>query len=165
MQSLNSDIREYTKQLELGEVQRAYKGIMIFYSKLRNYFERKYPECKPSALYFGYMDMTYFACTPPELKEKDLKIAIVYVHEENRFEVWLGGKNRKVQAEYIKKMGIMDLGKYSLSKVMPGVDSIIEEIIVNEPDFEKEEKLIQLIESKMLDFSKDISEIILKNKL
>ncbi len=30
-----------------------------------------------------------------------LKIAIVYLHEDGRFEVWLGGSNRKIQAEFL----------------------------------------------------------------
>jgi len=41
------------------------------------------------------MDMTYFAFTPSELKEKKLKIAIVYLHEQNRFDAWLGAVTEK----------------------------------------------------------------------
>ncbi len=56
-------------------MQKAYKAIMTFMSGLCTYLEKKYPEYNTSALYFGYMDMTYFAFTPPGLKGKKLKIA------------------------------------------------------------------------------------------
>lgn len=70
---------------------------MKFISGLKNYMENNYPEYASSALYFGYMDMTYFAFTPLELKKKNLKVAVVYLHEQNKFEAWLGGGNRKIQ--------------------------------------------------------------------
>ena len=102
MPSLNDSIKEYTRQLQLGEIQTAYKGIMSFMSGLKTHLESRHPDHALSGLYFGYMEMTYFAFTPLELKQHGLKIAIVYLHEQNRFEVWLGGANRKVQAEYIE---------------------------------------------------------------
>ena len=102
MQSLNEAIRAYTIQLQNGEIQKAYKGIMTFMSGLKTYLESQHPDYSVSGLYFGYMDMTYFAFTPLEFKQRSLKVAIVYLHEQNRFEVWLGGANRKVQANYIE---------------------------------------------------------------
>ena len=127
MNSLNNHIREYTIQLSKGQIQKAYKGIMTFMSGLSKYLESRYPDYTASALYFGYMDMTYFAFTPSDLKKKKLKIAIVYLHEQGRFEVWLGGSNRKIQDEYIKLMSHKNIGKYRLSQVLPGVDSIMGE--------------------------------------
>jgi hypothetical protein len=126
---LNDDIREYKSQLGKGSIQKAYKGIMTFMSDLRAYLAGRYPDYSASALYFGYMDMTYFAFTPAELKDMKLKAAIVFLHEECRFEVWLAGSNRKVQADYIEMFKNKDIGKYALSQVSPGVDSIIESII------------------------------------
>ena len=61
MDSLNNHVREYTIQLRKGQIQKAYKGLMIFMSGLRTYLESMYPEYTASSLYFGYMDMTYFA--------------------------------------------------------------------------------------------------------
>ena len=110
MGSLNEDIREYTAQLQKGSIQRAYKGIMVFMSELKSALERKYPDYTSSALYYGYMDMTYFAITPPPpLKDKKLKIALVYLHTENRFEYWLAAANRMIQADIIKTLSGKDL--------------------------------------------------------
>ncbi len=126
MDSLNNHIQEYKIQLSKGHIQKAYKGIMTFMSGLKIYLEKGYPDYVTSALYFGYMDMTYFAFTPAFLKKKKLKIAIVFLHEQGRFEVWLGGSNRKIQAEYIERISHKNIGKYILSQVFPGVDSIME---------------------------------------
>jgi len=41
---------------------------MTFMSELRSYLESKYPDYTAGNLYFGYMDMTYFAFTPADLK-------------------------------------------------------------------------------------------------
>ena len=162
MDSLNNHIQEYNIQLSKGQIQKAYKGIMTFMSGLRTYLESRYPEFTSSALYFGYMDMTYFAFTPSDLKSKKLKIAVVYLHNEGRFEVWLGGSNRKIQGEYIDLMRCKDTGKYNLSKVLPGVDSIIESILVEHPDFDHPEELKKLIEKKTIEFANDISSILRK---
>src|SRR6056297_1596371 len=100
MESLNEYIKEYKTQLSKGNIQKAYRGIMIFMSGLKTDLEKNYLDYIVSSLYFGYMDMNYFAFTPSGLKDKKLKIAIVFLHEQGRFEAWLGGSNRKVQSEY-----------------------------------------------------------------
>lgn len=156
MESLNNIVQEYSKQLSKGQIQKAYRGIMSFMSGLKPHLERHYPNCSFSALYFGYMDMTYFAFTPPDLKDKKLKIAIVYLHKEGRFDIWLGGSNRKVQAAFIERLSQKDIGTYQLSQVKPGVDSIIESILVEQPDFDKLENLKTQIEIKTIEFINDM---------
>jgi len=159
MNSLNKSIGEYTAQLHLGHIQKAYKGIMTFMSDLRTYLDNKYPDYTASALYFGYMDMTYFAFTPSDLKKENLKIAIVFLHEACTFEVWLGGKNRKTQADYIEILKHKKIDPYRLSQVLPGVDSIIESTIVKQPDFDNPEKLKKQIEEKTIAFIEDLYRI------
>jgi len=89
MDSLNEQIQEYKIQLSRGYIQKAYKGIITFMSDLKTYLEKSYLDYMVSSLYFGYMDMTYFAFTPSDLKKRKLKLAIVFLHELGRFEVWL----------------------------------------------------------------------------
>ena len=160
MESLNALIEEYTAQLRKGQIQKAYKGIMTFMSGLKTYMENRYPEYSASALYFGYMDMTYFAFTPPDFKSKQLKIAIVYMHAQGRFEIWLCGSNRKIQTEYSKRMKQINIEGYQLSRVAPGVDSIIETILVERPDFAHPEELEKQIEKKAIDFINDIARLL-----
>lgn len=157
MTNLNDAINEYTAQLQKGQIQIAYRGIMTFMSTLKSTLESNHPDYAASGLYFGYMDMTYFAFTPLELKRRNLKIAIVYLHQENRFELWLGGGNRKVQAEYIELFKGKDLGHYRLSQVRPGVDSIIECIVAEHPDFENVEELMKNLEDQTIEFAKKVN--------
>lgn len=159
MDRLNESIREYTDQLRKGHIQKAYLGIMTFMTGLSKYLTTRHPDYAASALYFGYMDMTYFAFTPPGLKNKNLKIAVVYLHEEGRFEVWLGAANRKIQAETITCLREKDLGTYTLSHPAPGVDSIIESILVTAPDFDASDALRELIAEDTLAFIKDMTAI------
>ncbi len=160
MESINESIKEYATQLSKGRIQKAYKGILTFMSEIRSYLESKYPDYTAGNLYVGYMDMTYFAFTPVGLKNKKLKIAVVYLHEKGVFEVWLAGDNRKIQAEYIALMSSENIGIYKLSQVIPGVDSIIESTLVEEPDFDHPEALKRQIEKKTMAFVKDIISVL-----
>jgi len=162
MQTLNDVIREYTAQLQKGQIQEAYKGIMTFMAGLKTYLQSRHTQYTTTGLYFGYMDMTYFAFTPPELKDRNLKIAIVYLHEENKFELWLGGTNRKVQAQFIEIFKGKVIAPYKLSLVSPGVDSIIESNISEQPDFDNADELMQIIEEKTVEFANQIISLLVK---
>lgn len=99
MPTLNGHMGEYKKQLDKGRIQLAYRGLLEYILGLRLYFKEKYPDYFVSgSLYLGYMDMTYFSFTHPLLKQKGLKIAIVFLHEQLRFEVWLAAVNKQVQS-------------------------------------------------------------------
>jgi len=125
-------------------------------SALRSRMADSCPQFAAGSLYLGYMDMTYFAFTPLELKNKGLKIAAVYLHGQNRLEAWLAGVNRKVQAEYIEKLKGIDIEDYRLSKVSPGTDSIIEYTISEQPDFDRADKLMQAVSDKTAAFAGNI---------
>jgi len=160
VEPLNDYIREYTIQLKKGHIQKAYKGIISFMSDFRAYLASHYPDYTVSNLYFGYMDMTYFAFTPSALKNMKLKIAIVFLHEECKFELWLAGNNRQIQADYIDLLSHKDIGKYTLSQIHPGVDSIIASLIVEQTNFDNSKELEKLIEKKTIEFAKDITSIL-----
>ena len=152
MKGINQAVEEDTEQMKSGRIRQAYRGIMSFMSGLKAFMERLHPDLAFSALYPGYMDMTYFACTPPALKEKGLKIAIIYLHEENRFELWLSGSNRKIQAGYISLLQTRDTGGCKLSQSKPGVDSILESRLPDQPDFDHAGELMDRIEREVLRF-------------
>jgi hypothetical protein len=151
---------EYNRQLKAGEIRHAYRGLMQFMAGLRTSFEQHYPEHITGAIYPGYMDMTYFAFTPENIKKHKLKIAIVYLHEEDRFEAWLTGGNRKVQAACIDALRFAKLGRYCLSSVAPGVDSIIESILVDAPDFDDLNALRSQIEKEVQRFTEDMANLL-----
>ena len=164
MVSFNEYMNEYKKQLKKGDIKEAYKGLMEYFRDLRSHFKNKYPDYfVSSSIYYGYMDMTYFSFFPKSLKRQKLKIAIVFVHDAFRFEVWLAGSNRTVQAKYWKLFRERDWRKYHIATPAKGVDAILDHILIDNPDFRDLDALTKQIERGTLKFIKDV-ETFLANK-
>jgi hypothetical protein len=154
---------EYRKQLEKGTLKEAYRGLIDYIMKLRSYFEKKYPDYFVSgSVYFGYMDMTYFSFFPESLKLLKLKVAIVFVHDTFRFEVWLAGYNKQVQTKFWKLFRESGWKQYSIPSTTKGVDSIIESILVDKSDFSDLDTLTKQIETGTLKFIEDIENFLSK---
>lgn len=157
MNSLTDFLTEYKTQLDKGIIQQAYRSLMQYMLELRMQFQKHFAEYEvPGNLYFGYMDMTYFAVIPGFLKQRKLKIAVVFLHEAFRFEVWLSGYNRQVQNKYWQ--GIRDSGwsKYKLVADPLKADAIIEHILVETPDFDSLDVLTETLENGVMIFIRDI---------
>jgi hypothetical protein len=163
MSTLQENMLEYHSQLEKGKIQLAYKGLMEYLSALRSDFAREYPQFElPGALYFGYMDMSYFAIVPPSLKPHKLKIAVVFLHQEFRFEVWLSGVNRQVQTECWQRIKENGWNRYPLVAKIQGSDAIIEHKLIESPNFDKPELLTASLVAATSQFIAEIEDLILK---
>lgn len=157
MTTLQDQMMEYRFQLKKGSIQAAHRGLMEFISSLRTFFQRNYPEFEvPGNIYQGYMDMTYFSIIPPSLKPRKLKIAVVFVYETFRFEVWLSGYNRQVQAKYWRLLRDNGYEQYQLVDDPLKADSILEHTLVKDPDFSDTAELTQRITSGTRSFIADI---------
>lgn len=164
MESFNEYVDEYRKQLEKGAIKKAYKGLMEYIMDLRTHFKNKYPDYFVSgSIYYGTMDMTYFSFFPKSFKNQKLKIAIVFIHDTFRFEAWLAGYNKQAQLKYWKLFTESDWNKYHLVSTTKGVDSIIECILVDNPDFSNLDNLTKQIEGEALNFIKDVEGFLSKN--
>jgi hypothetical protein len=164
MDSLKESMSEYRRQLKKGTIQMAYRGLMDYIMGLRSYFEKKYPDYSVSgSIYFGYMDMTYFSFFPKSLKLRGLKVGIVFVYERFRFEVWLFGSNKGIQAKYWKMFKESNWNKYRIPPTTKGVDSILENTLVENPDFSDPDALTQQIERGTLRFIEDVENFLAKN--
>ena len=156
-------MNEYRRQLQKGAIQKAYQGLMDYIMRLRSHFENKYPDYSVSgSVYFGYMDMTYFSFFPETLKLRRLKVGIVFVHRTFRFEVWLFGYNKGVQAKYWKLFKENGWNKYRIPPTTKGVDSILEGILVENPDFSDLNALTKQIERGTLKFIEDVESFLSK---
>lgn len=146
MKTLNQLIEEYTCHLRLGEIQAAYKGILAFMGKLRADIIKKYPDYEIGSLYQGYMDMSYFSLSTKLLKDKGLKLAIVYLHSKGFFEIWLSARNRDIakRYEYVLSSNISD--NIMVFHDDCNEDAIIEYTITSTPDFDEQASLIEIIE-------------------
>ncbi len=157
MASFPESMDEYRKQIEKGAVQQAYRGLMEYVMGLRTHFDNKYPDHFVSgSIYQGYMDMTYFSFYPGSFKDRKLKAAIVFVYDRFRFEVWLAGFNRQVQSRYWKLFKEIGWDQYHIVPTTKGVDSIVEHILAEDPDFSDLDALTNQIESGTLKFIADI---------
>ena len=141
--SLSKALQVYHEALNKGDIQKAYRSILSFIFELKTELGQKYPKYAISQVYQGYMDMSYFAITPPELRAKKLKIALIYLHEANRFELWLSANNRKLQKEWIDVLNQVENLDYRVSELGVGIDSIVEYIVHVSPNFEAKESLKQ----------------------
>ncbi|MCE5271520.1 hypothetical protein LLH00_09590 [bacterium] len=157
MPSFQECMSEYRLQLGKGAIQKAYKGLMEYMQALKTHLKDRYPEYYVSGgLYFGYMDMTYFAFSPEALKQRNLKIAIVFNHEEFRFEAWLSGYNKPVQTQYWQLFKDSGWDRHRVVPTVKGYDSIVEHVLVEAPDFRDLNSLTGRIEQGILKFIHDI---------
>ena len=157
MKPFHEYMNEYRKQMEKGDIKKAYKGLMEYLMELRLHFKKKYPDYVVSgSLYYGYMDMSYFSFFPESLKLRKLKVAIVFIHDTIRFEVWLAGYNKQVQAQYWKMFKESGWNKYHIPSTTKGVDSILEYILVENLVFNDLDLLTKQIERGTLRFIEDI---------
>jgi hypothetical protein len=165
MEPFHEYMDEYRKQLGKGAISKAYKGLMEYILDLRTHLKNKYPDYFVSGgIYYGYMDMTYFSFCPESIKRRNLKIAIVFIHAACRFEVWLAGYNKQVQSKYWQLIKESDWNKYHLVSTTKGVDSIIEYILVDDPDFSDLDALTKQIEAAALEFIIDVESFLSKHE-
>ena len=156
MDALNKDIQELRKRLVDGSIQRAYRGIVSYMSRLRKVFADQRGERAISGLYQGYFDMTYFALFSDELKGRDLKLAIVFNYETFSFEVWLAARNRKVQRHYWELLLNTGYKKHRLIEPAIGIDAIVMAVLAADYSLEAETSLTALIVEGVTDFERDI---------
>jgi hypothetical protein len=154
---------EYRAQLKKGHLQQVYKGLMEYFDALKLHLSKKYPDYfVSSSVHYGYMDYTYFYFFPKTLKRQGLKIVVLFIHESFRFEVWLAGYNKNIQAKYCRQIKERNWNKYRLPEKANG-DSILEHVLVENADFTDLDSLTKKIEVGTLQFIDDI-ESFLSNK-
>ena len=161
MESFSNSMNEFKKQILKGDIIVAYQGLMDYFGYLKSHFRDKYPGYDVSgSTYFGYLDMTYFPIFTEPLKKRGLKIALVFVYESFRFEVWLAAKNKKIQNEYRQIFTDSGWNKYPITAGGKGIDSILDSILVENPDFSNLDVLTETILKGTLVFIKEIEEFI-----
>lgn len=159
MSSLQKAMDFYNNQLQEGQIITAYQGLMAYFNSLRLHFQKNYPHYQvPSNIYYGYMDMTYFAVIPESLKDRGLKIAVVFPHPEFRFEAWLAARNKGIQSKVWEAIQASGWKRYPLIPQGKGVDGILTSVLAQDPDFSDLEVLTSQIETGTLAFIQDLEE-------
>ncbi len=156
MHTIREDMEKFQKQLRDGSIQKAYRALLSYMTSLRTHLKNRYPDSAVSGLYQGTMDMTYFALFPPSLKQRNLKIAIVFNYEAFRFEAWLAGSNRRVQRQYWELFKDTMWTDYRVVTPAAGVDSIVECDLAKDFSFDDLNALTASIEAGTAAFINDI---------
>jgi hypothetical protein len=156
MQSMQEDMSEFRRQLRNGSIQKAYRALLAYMMDLRADFTKRYPNHGTSGLYHGYMDMTYFAVFPESLRDRNLKIAIVFNFEAFRFEAWLAAGDKRIQQKYWELFRDSHWNEYRVVTPGKGVDSIVECILAENFDFGDLDKLTADIAESTGKFIDDI---------
>jgi hypothetical protein len=137
-----------------------YKDLISFMKHLRSYFIKTYPlDYVTGSLYSAENSITYFSFTPKSLKEQKLKIAIVFNHQNLRFEVWLTGQNKQIQKKYWEEFKNSDWNKYHIPTDIDKGFSIVDNVLIETPDFKERKRLTEQIESKTMEFINEMIEV------
>jgi len=142
--------------LEDGSAPTAYRALLSYMQGLRTRYAERDPDSAVSGLYQGYLDMTYFAVSPPSLKRRGLKLAIVFNYRAFRFEAWLAASNRRFQRQYWELLRHGDWTDYRLVEPAPGIDSILERTLADGGDLRHPDALTPRIESDVARFIGDV---------
>ena len=160
--SLNEALKHYKEQIQKGHIQRAYRGLMQFMMDLRTYFSKEYPDNYITGqVHQGYMDVTFFPFTPKSLKKLKLKVILLFHHPNMRFEVWLAGQNRQVQKQYWEIFKGSDWNKYRIPETVKEGFSVVDHVIIENPDFDHLGALTKQIESEVMQFIRNIEEVLI----
>lgn len=94
-------LSEYKELLQTTNLRECYQEFIKLFRYIRVSLEKSMPEYKfQGNIVENGMDYSYFLFTNKNLKEKGLKMAVVFVHSNFQFEVWLSGYNRNHQLKY-----------------------------------------------------------------
>ncbi|MCL4430565.1 MAG: hypothetical protein M1540_01030 [Candidatus Bathyarchaeota archaeon] len=160
-QPFHQTLAEYRKQLQNSAVKAAYQSLIGYVTQLRHHLKKTHPAYFVSEVHPGMMDHTYFYFIPQTLKRQKLKTTIIFFHDNFKFEVWLSGCNKAVQARYWKQLKEADFTKSPLAAEKRG-NSIIEHTLSSNPDFTNLEALTSQLETALTAFLKDIETTLFK---
>ncbi len=94
------------------------------------------------------MDFAYFQLVSSELKEKGLKVQIVFVHKEYQFEGWVSGFNRKIQCNYYNYLKDKNI-EYIINNNPDRVDYIMKSPLAKDIDISNSDALVEQLKLKV----------------
>jgi hypothetical protein len=96
------------------------------------------------------------------LKNRNLKIILLFVHDTFELQVWLAGYNKNVQAKYWRLFNEGNWNKYHVAATTKDVDYIVDTVLVKNPDFSDLNALTKQIEAGTLKFIEDVEAFLSK---
>jgi hypothetical protein len=145
--NFNTSVAAYKRQLEVGDIQVAYAGLIKFVARLKTRFSKTLKKrFSFGAIFQGYMDYTYFYFSNSFCRERKLKFGLVLNHEDMRFEIWLLGRTKDIQERY---WHLLKGTEWIQGEAVPKY-SIFEHILIESPDFSDLDTLSTTIEEAIV---------------
>lgn len=155
------DLSDYKEKSKPGGKHLDYHQLINYMKELRAFFHKEYDTYfKLGNVYQGSPDFSYFSLTTEELKKQKLKFVIILNHKLVSFSICLSGQNKSVRKRYWEMFKASNWNKYHLAESINDSLSIIDQIIVEEPDFGNKRKLSERIEKESLKFINEIKGIL-----
>ncbi|EMJ89615.1 DUF7000 family protein [Leptospira meyeri] len=159
----NDYVNSYKEQLQIGDIQEAYAGLVKYVTKLGTNLSKNLSKSYSfGSLFQGYMDYTYFYYANKFLKDRKLKMGFVLNHPKMQFEVWLLGQTIPIQErywEYFKNT------KWNKNRTTKPQYSILETVLIEKPNFNDLDKLSAQIEKSIVQVTAEIIQDIKTSKL
>jgi len=147
--------------MQNGDIPKTYTVLIKYVSTLKAHCSKQLSVFTFGNTFQGYMDYTYFYFFDSFLRSQYLRFGIVLNHIEMRFELWLLGQNAEIQKKYWKLLKDSEWNKHQTS--MPKY-SVLEIVLVENPDFNNLDVLTQNIEKEVLRLSEDVINFLKQNK-
>lgn len=129
--------------------------------ELRVFLHKKYDTYfKLGSIYKGNPNFSYFSLTTEELKKQKLKFVIILNHKMMSFSICLSGQNKSIRKKYWELFKGSSWNKYHLAESINDSLSIIDQTIVEEPNFNDKSNLTEQIEKESLNFINEIKGIL-----
>ncbi len=147
IENFNDYVAAYKAQLDKGDIQKAYTGLVKYVMKLKtDLSKRQSDRFSFGGILQGYMDYTYFYFSNDYLKNNKLKFGLVLNHLEMRFEVWLLGSTVNIQGTY---WNLLKAAKWNANRTEMPRYAILETTVVENPDFSDLCALTEQIETEL----------------
>ncbi|WP_294733810.1 hypothetical protein [uncultured Flavobacterium sp.] len=138
-----------------------YRQGINYLKDLRNYFRKEYDsDFTVGSLYQGSLDCSWFSLKTEDLKHLKLKFVIVFNFELMQLEICFSGQNKDVRKKYWKIFKDSNWDKYHLADSIDGSLSIINHVIIENPDFSDTKKLTKQIEIESFKFMNEFQDIL-----
>jgi hypothetical protein len=145
--SLNQLVSNYQSQLAKGEIQVAYRALVKGVMNLKTQFSRTYGDRYSfGSIFQGYMDYTYFYFTNERYHSRKLKLGLVLNPEKMRFELWLLAQTKDLQERY---WNLLQHTEWIQETKMPKY-AVFEKVLVEHPDFDEPEALLEAMGAMMI---------------
>lgn len=166
MQSLQQLMDVYRQAMKEGAIPAAYAGLQRYLQGFRLRLAKKYPDYQVmSNFYQGHMDMTFFSFAPQPLKHQQLKVLVLFDHSSCGFEIWLAGRNKDVQREFLGLIERSGWRRYPKAESSAGVDYIIKHVLDPNPDFSDLNALDKTLEKGIGQFVTEVEKFLSKHAI